>query len=300
MSFRPESLLSEQRLAVLGEAILALRERLQSWRRTSIGVRGALLYILPSPLVLTALIALAKGEFDTAMAALACLGCLYAGAQLNRRGLREELLAPSRRYSRPLRIPFKYLAAGLVGLGTATAAYSLVGQGLAVSLSFALLALTGFHLAYRLPPPRSLLPQSRQESTDKALQYVLGQAEGRVLAIETVADKVGNPELSQRLRRIAGHGRAILDLIAERPTERFRARKFLNVYLEGAERVATRYARTHRLARTATLEDNFRRVLTQIESVFKRQRNRLHEHDVLDLDIQIEVLRKQLEREGLT
>ena len=300
MSFRPETLLSAQQRAVLGQAVQGIRERYLSWRRTSIGVRGVLLYILPIPLALTGLIALAKGEFGTGMAASGCLLSLILGANLNRRGLREELLAPTRRYTRPVRIPYKYLAASLVSLGTAVAAYSLVGQELAVSLSFGLLALGGFHLAYRLPPPHSLLPQTRIETADKALRRVLEQAEGRVLVIESVADKVVNPELTQRLRSIATHGRAILDLIAERPTERFRARKFLNVYLEGAERVATRYAKTHRLARTPVLEDSFRRVLAEIEAVFERQRSQLHEHDVLDLDIQIEVLRKQLEREGLS
>lgn len=298
MSFEP--LMSEQQRAALGETLQALRERFLAWRRTSIGLRGLLLYLLPFPLALAGLISLAKGEFAGAMTAIGCVCCLYAGAYLNRRGLREELLAPVRRYSRPLRIPYKYLAAALVSFATAVAAHRLVGQDMAVSLTFGALALAGFHLAYRLPAPRSLLPEARIETGDKAVRRVLEQAEGRVLAIETVADRVGNPELSQRLRRITEHGRAILDLIAERPAERFRARKFLNVYLDGAERVATRYAKTHRLARTPVLEDKFRRVLAQIEAVFERQRSQLHEHDVLDLDIQLEVLRKQLAREGLS
>jgi hypothetical protein len=299
MSSRPEPLLSEQQRAALLETVRGFWGRVQLWRRTRIGLRGALLYLLPSPLILTGLIALARGDLGAAMAALGSLGCLFAGAYLNRCGLREELLAPTRRYSRPTRIPFKYLAAALVGTGTAFAALTLVEQGMAVSLSFGLLALAGFHLAYRLPPLRSLWPEPGYKTGDKTLRRVLAQAEGRVLAIENVADKVNNPELGQRLRRIAEQGRAILELIAERPAERFRARKFLNVYLEGAERVASRYAKTHRLARTTVLEDNFRRVLVQIEDVFDRQRNELHEHDVLDLDIQIEVLRKQLEHEGI-
>ena len=41
-------------------------------------------------------------------------------------------------------------------------------------------------------------------------------------------------------------------------------------------------------------------MLAEIEGVFGRQRTLLLEHDVDDLDVQIEVLRKQLEREGLT
>ena len=100
MSFRPETLLTEQQRAALLETLHGVRGRIRTWRRTSIGVRGVLLYILPSPLILTGLIALAKGEFGAAMAAVGSLGCLFLGAYLNRRGLREELLAPTRRYSR--------------------------------------------------------------------------------------------------------------------------------------------------------------------------------------------------------
>jgi hypothetical protein len=300
MSYKQQPLLSEDQRAALVQTARSVREQFIAWRRRSIGLRGALLYVLPIPLVFTGLVALVKGDFSAGIAAVGCLISLFAGANLNRRGLREELLVPSRRYTRPLRIPYKYFAAGLVAAGTAAVAYLVIGQGMAVSLTFGLLALTGFHLSYRLPSPGELLRQAPLQTADQALRRVLEQAEGRVLAIETVAEKVTNQELAQRLRRIAAHGRAVLDLIAERPTERFRARKFLNVYLEGAERVATRYAKTHRLARSPVLEDNFRNVLTQIESVFERQRSQLHEHDVLDLDIQIEVLRKQLEREGIS
>ena len=88
-------------------------------------------------------------------------------------------------------------------------------------------------------------------------------------------------------------------MIAERPGELFRARKFLSVYLEGAERVASRYVKTHRIARSRVLEQNFRNVLDEIETVFERQRALLMEHDVADLDIQIDVLRKRMDSEGI-
>jgi hypothetical protein len=155
-------------------------------------------------------------------------------------------------------------------------------------------------MAYGLPRPRLAFGAPRQTVSDTALRETLAQAEMRILAIEKAALRIGNPELGQRLQRIAGQGRAVLEQIVTRPEERFRARKFLNVYLEGAERVASRYAKTHRLVRGRQLEQNFRNVLVQIETVFGRQLNRLSERDLFDLDVQIEVLRQQLEREGIT
>jgi len=72
------------------------------------------------------------------------------------------------------------------------------------------------------------------------------------------------------------------------------------VYLEGAQRVSEGYARTHSKLESGELEDNFRRVLDSIEQVFAQQQARLLEDDALDLDVQIEVLQKQLQQEGVT
>ncbi len=88
-------------------------------------------------------------------------------------------------------------------------------------------------------------------------------------------------------------------MLVRRPRDLFRARQFLHVYLAGAERVASRYARTPLLVRIDVLATNFRNVLVQIESFFEEQRKRLVNDEVLDLDVQIDVLRKQLEREGI-
>lgn len=297
----PKPSLPQESRAALPALELAkeLRQRVTAWRRRRLGLRGTLLYLLPLPLPLAGLVALASGDFGGAVAAIGAFAAIVGGGYLNRRGLREQLLAPERRYSRPDPVPYGYLAAALVAAGTGLAAAGVVGHDLLVSGTFALLAAAGFHLSYPLPSPRRLLERPARAPADNRVRNALERAEGRILAIELAAEGIGNPELEQRLRRIAGQGRGILELIAGRPGELSRAHKFLNVYLEGAERVASRYAQTHRVARSRTLEGSFRSVLEEIEAVFERQHTLLLEHDMDDLDVQIEVLRKQLEREGL-
>jgi len=290
----------DPRLDELVRAARNAHQHFLSWRRSRLGLRGGLLYVLATPLAFATIVSLANGAFSAAAAAALAFGLIATGAFFNRSGILEELVAPERRFTHSWAIPQKYLAALAVATGTVIAAYGAVGQNGLVSAAFGLLALAGFHMAYRLPHPRAALGVPRMTVRDKTLQKTLAQAELRILAIEKSAVRLGNRELEQRLRRIAGQGRAILDQMVARPQERFRARKFLNVYLEGAERVASRYAKTHRLARGRELEQNFRNVLVEIENVFGQQLNRLTEHDVFDLDVQIEVLRKQLEREGIT
>ena len=300
MPSSPHSESLELRLDALVRTAQDARDRFLAWRRSRLGLRGALLYFLAAPLALAALVSLAQGELGPATAAGSAFGLIAAGAFLNRRGMLEDLVAPERRFTRSRALPHKYLGAALVTAGTALASYAAVGHSGAVSITFGLLALAGFHMGYRLPAPGLLLSRPARSAQDGPLRRAMAQAEQRILAIEKAALRIGNDELEQRLSRIASRGRAILDRIAVRPGERFRARKFLNVYLEGAERVASRYARTHRLARDRELEQNFRNVLVEIETVFDRQLDRLAEDDLADLDVQIEVLRRQLEREGIT
>ena len=71
--------------------------------------------------------------------------------------------------------------------------------------------------------------------------------------------------------------------------------------MEGVQQVSRGYARTHVLAdaRGHELEQNFRNVLITIEDVFVEQEKRLVESDLMDLDVQIEVLAKQLKQEGI-
>jgi hypothetical protein len=289
----------DPRLDELVRATRNAHQHFLSWRRSRLGLRGGLLYVLATPLAFAAIVSLANGAFSAAAAAAVAFGLITTGAFFNRSGILEELVAPERRFTHSRAIPHKYLAALAVAIGTVVAAYGAVGQNGAVSAAFGLLALAGFHMTYRLPHPRAAFGVPSTNVRDKTLHKTLAQAELRILAIEKSALRIGNRELEQRLQRIAGQGRAILDQMLARPEERFRARKFLNVYLEGAERVASRYAKTHRLARGQELEQNFRNVLVEIENVFGKQLSRLAEHEVFDLDVQIEVLRKQLEREGI-
>ncbi len=136
------------------------------------------------------------------------------------------------------------------------------------------------------------------DTTDRVLE-ALAQAETSISAIEQATRNIGNAELNSRLRRIAAQARQILTMLEEDPRDLRRARKFLNVYLDGAKQVTEGYAKTHGRVTAPELEDNFRRVLTTIEEVFAEQQQKLLETDVTDLDVQLEVLNTQLKREGV-
>lgn len=261
--------------------------------------KGALLWVLPLPLLLAAMISLGAGHLDRFLAEAAGFGLFMTAAWLTRRGIRDDYADPPRRFARRGRWPWKALGGVLTALAAGVTAYFAVRHGPAISLAFAVVAAIGFQLAYRFEPLGAQPPLGPGNESSRRVAEALAEAEGRLLDLEHTAAAMTNPELKARLERLGTQGRAILDQIADRPTDLYRARKFLNVYLEGVQQVAQGYARTHQRADSLELEQNFRTVLVTVEEVFEEQRQRLLESDVLDLDIQIEVLKKQLEREGI-
>ena len=280
-------------------AVNDARSRFLAWRRRRLGLRGALLYVASGPLLVAAPLALSFGNLTVALVSLLAFTLVAVAATLNRRGMLERLLAPERRYTQAIVLPYQYLSMLPLAAAVFAVAYLAVGHGVLVSATYAALALAGFYLAYQPAAPRRLPSAPAVRIDDPALRRALQQAEQQLLSIEAAALNVGNQELEQRLRRIVDQGRTVLSMLAEQPSELFRARQFLTVHLDGAERVARRYAKTHRLARGGDLEQSFRSVLAQIEKAIEQQRRQLLKREAFDLDVQIAALRKQLERQGI-
>jgi hypothetical protein len=294
----------QRRTLGLGELILGIRPGRDAdpsgpRRAHRPRAKGTLLFLLPMPLLMGALIGLGSGRLDVVLADGLLFGLFMAAADLTRRGLRAEHAQQILRFTRLQRIPLKTIGGLLTGLATGLAAWVSVGQGVGLSLAYAAVAMLGFHLVYGFEPlgrPRAF---ATNDDRARKVAAALAEAEHKLLDLDRAARNISNPELKLRLGRIGAQGRSILNQIGDRPTDLFRARKFLSVYLDGVQQVADGYAKTHRLADSSELEQNFRNVLVTVEQVFEEQHQRLLKTDLMDLDVQIEVLKKQLDREGI-
>ena len=261
--------------------------------------KSLLLWLLPLPLIPATLIALGSGQF-TAFLANACAYSLYlGGAVLARRGFQREVNEQQQSYRTTTRFPLKTLGGLVIALATAVTAWAGVGHSVPIALAFGGGAFTAFALLYGLDPRRSFSVTETSSGNTERVTAALQQAEQQILNIDHARSRINQPELNQRLERITVLARDILAEIAHDPRDFRRARKFLNTYLDGAQRVIAGYARAHVSGHSDTLEDNFRSVLVTIEEVFEQQYQRLLQNDLHDLDVQMEVLESQLKREGL-
>jgi hypothetical protein len=260
---------------------------------------GALMGLLPLPVLAAAIVSMARGLLTQMLGNALGYAFILIGTWLVWRGLLAERVHARRRIAKTP-WPLKGLGSLSIGVGTGLTAWLGVGHQPVVSSAFAIVALIGCLLFFGRDPrgAKAVISPSGIDTTDQVVA-ALADADRAISAIEESSEQIRQPELQARLRRIAGLGRDILRLLEERPNDLRRARKFLNVYLDGVQRVVTGYARTHERASSPALNASFRRVLENIEQVFAEQHQRLLDSDIMDLDVQIEVLNAQLRREGL-
>lgn len=264
--------------------------------------RGWLLYLLPLPLLPATFFALGGGNITATLARAAGFVLIVGAASCIRKGIKIDNEAVRRNLRRRAStIRYRFVGAIMASVGTFLVAWlGIVGShGLIASILFALAVLAGCYLYYDFDDPNRLPGVAAVGITNEELIELLDEAEGRIQRMESDARRINNTEFRDRLNRIATEARQILRTIEEDPVDARRARKFLKVYLDGAQQVTEGYARAHRGEKDPALEDNFRRVLGTIETVIGEQQKKLAENNSTDLDVKIEVLQMQLEQEGV-
>ncbi len=262
---------------------------------------GALLYVLPLPLLPAALFTLISGQAGRALAYGGAFGLCMVAATMMRRGLGIARAARQRKIvRRTSTIPYKFTSAILLSVAMFVVAWMGTGYDFIDSVLFGLTTFVGSWLYYGFDLTRKNPDLPAVGITSEEVLELLEEGESKILAIENARRDIRNPELKDRLRRIASEARKILERIEEDPRDARKARKFLKVYLDGAQQVTQGYAAIHKHDDNPALEDNFRRVLETIENVIAEQQVKLQENNLGELDVQIEVLQMQLEKEGVT
>ena len=268
--------------------------------RLRLGMKGFLLFVLPLPLAASAAAALIGGDFRELVLSAGLFLLFMLGAIATRQGLRREDAFARRSLARAGWIPLKGIGAGLVALASGLTAYLAAGHGLPMSLGYGGAALLGYYFAYGVDPFGLKVPAGLAPGTATAdVTAALDEAYSRLRRIEGSSQQIRDREVRERIAGIVAWGHKVLALIEKDPRDIRRARKFLKVYLEGAEQVTERFAALEKEPLSPEIEHNFRTLLVDIENVFAEQHQKLLENDILDLDVQIEVLTARLRREGV-
>lgn len=262
-------------------------------------LKAAALFVLPLPLSIAVVLAAFAHDTSQLITTGGALASLWCAGALSWRALVAEARYFLGERTDPPALPLKAVSTALTALGVGLAATA-GGHGLVGAAVFGALAGFGYVCFYGRDLKPHRVTVANVDGIDvAAVTAVLKQAYGRLRGIETAARDIAVPEFGQRLSRIINIGRGILQEIERDPRDASRARRFLNIYLDSAERVTTEYARSHRQLRSRPLEQNFRQLLIDMESTFEAQQRKLLENDLTSLDVEIEVLNARLKREGV-
>ncbi|HSK08868.1 MAG TPA: 5-bromo-4-chloroindolyl phosphate hydrolysis family protein [Vicinamibacterales bacterium] len=268
------------------------------WFARAALAKPAALFLLPLPLLIAIVAALVAGDLDRLALTGGALASFWSAGVLATRGLVEEVHYRLGERLLPAAFPWKRLSALPTALGSGLAATS-GGHDPAGALAFAVLAGLG-HLAFiGTDPARQRLVVRPMDGVDGAeVGRQLEQAHGHIRALLGAGRSLALPEFRDRVGRIVHTGQAVLAEIERNPVVAPRARRFLNLYLDEAERVTAEYARTKTGGGDGSLERNFRQLLIEMETTFSEQHRLVLERRELLLDADIEVLNARLTKEG--
>ncbi len=257
-----------------------------------VGARVNFLFVMP---FLFALGAFFKSPTGLAMN-LAAFGALMLAAWLTREGVLAQSAYDARKVARRPAIPRKMFASVLTGAGLAIAA---LPSGLFSAL---LLGGLGAVLHFGAFGPDPLRDKGMDGvdtfATDRAARAV-SEAETYLSDMSEAIKRSGDRALIRRIDAFNANIRQFFRVIEDDPRRMTAARRYLGVYLIGARDATIKFADLQARQRDASAKVEYEALLDDLESRFALRREALLANDRTALDIEIEVLRERLEREGL-
>jgi len=229
---------------------------------------------------------------------LAAFALLTLAARLTRDGILAAEEFAARTAARRPAIPRKLFAAVLTGAGLFAGGY-VAGASPVNPLLFAVLGLA-LHLAAFGPDPmrdkgaEGVDPFQR----DRAARLV-SEGEAYLAAMKDAILRAGDPRLTARVERFQASARQLFDRIQADPRDLTAARRFLGVYLMGARDATQRFADLWLQSHDATARAAWEALLGDLEAGFAQHAQALLSGDRADLDLEIDVLRDRLRRDGI-
>lgn len=261
--------------------------------------RGAarvnLLYLAPAPLLFTAF-----GQDAVGMAVdLAAAAVLVFGVFTLSEGMKAEAAFEERKVARRPSIPRKIIAAALAGLGVFLAAYAPATGGMLQPLIYGAIALVLHLAAFGLDPLADKNVDGVDQFQQDRVARVIDEAEEQLDRMGEAISRAGDRKLERRVEGFQATARHMCRTVEEDPRDLSAARKFLVVYLKGAAEATSKFADLYARNGDPQARENYVALLDDLERNFSAKTETLMVSDRSALDVEIEVLRDRLQREGV-
>ena len=254
------------------------------------------------PLYIPAVILVATSLNDGPVALVTALvggAVLTMAAWLLQEGLQAEAAYNARKVARRPAVPRKLLATALTGAGVAIAAY--LGDSGVIGSALYGLAAAGLHtVTFGIDP----MTDKRMEGVDTFQQdrvaRVVNEAETYLTVMKAQIEALSDRRLTERVADFQTIARRMIRTVEEDPRDLTGARKFLSVYLMGARDATVKFVDLYGRSKDPDARTSYEALLTDLEQNFAARTEKMLLDDRSDMDIEINVLRDRLQREGVS
>lgn len=259
------------------------------------GARSNIMFV--PGIILAVLSVFAGGASDLAIGLIGA-GAFVLGAWLLRDGLIAEAAYNDRKVARRPAIPRKIFAALLCGVG-ATLAVLRNEPEILVALIFGTAA-AALHLgAFGIDPMKDKGMEGIDTFQQDRVARVVDEAEAHLAAMADAVKRAGDRQVEARVERFTSKVKEMIRTVEEDPRDLTAAKKFLGVYLMGAKDAAVKFSDIFARSQDRGARSDFMMLLTDLEESFDKKIEKLIQDDNADLNIEIDVLRERLQREGV-
>jgi fumarate reductase subunit D len=264
-------------------------------RRTRAGGRVNLLFLAPLPLIWSAF-----GNGPMALVLnLVALGLLLLAAWLTREGLLAQEAYEARTVARRPSFPRKLAGSVLTGLGLGVAGYAATG-GIVEPVVYLVIGAVLHVLSFGADPMKNKGMEGVDTFQTDRVARAVDEAETHLAAMSDAMKRAGDRQMIARLERFQTTARDLFRTVENDPRDLTAARKYLSVYLMGARDATIKFADIYARTGDAQARDDYAALLDDLEQNFAARTEKLLLDDRSDLNIEIDVLRDRLKREGLT
>ncbi len=255
--------------------------------------RTNLLFLAPVPIGIRAFFAGPVGLAEY----LVAFGGLMLAAWLTREGLKAEDAYNARKIARPPAFPRKMVASVLTGLSLGIAGFA--GFGAMPAAIFAVLGAVLHAASFGFDPLRAKGVEAHGEFQTDRVAKVVDEAEAYLEAMRETIRTLGDRALTERVETFISAARRLCRTVEDDPRTLTGARRYLGVYLLGARDATAKFADLYRSRKDQGARTDYEALLDDLEKTFAARTERMLLDDRSDLDIEIDVLRERLEREGV-
>jgi hypothetical protein len=261
--------------------------------RTKAGGRVNFLFLAPLPLAVSAFFLEPAG---LAMR-LVAFGLLILAAWLTREGIIAQEAYEARKIARRPAMPRKIVASVLTGAGLALAGFA--GGSVVNAAIFGVLGTVLHSFSFGLDPLKNKGMEGIDEFQTDRVARAVSDAEKLLAAMKDAILRARDRDLEARVDRFQATARAMFRTIENDPRDLTAARKYLSVYLMGARDATVKFADIYTRGRDKDARKDYVQLLDDLEANFTARTQKMLTDDRSDLNVEIEVLRERLAREGV-